>query len=89
MADPMTPLRAKALEAEVGRLTLATAECQRGHENWKKAAEEAQAALAPFLALAVAARDFWSECWDVSLPTVEKFQAALAHPAIQRAIKET
>lgn len=86
-----------ALEAEAGRLKelLERVRCAEAPEEYLDDIEailEGRTVpdpLAPFLALAVAAREFWSECWDVSLPTVKKFQAALVHPAVQRAVKET
>ncbi len=36
------------LEQRIERLTLALAECQRGHENWQKAAEQARKQLDAF-----------------------------------------
>ena len=39
--------------------------------------QQVREALEPYLVLATAAEEFWSECWDVSLPTVKKFSGAL------------
>ena len=41
------------------------------------ACQQVREALEPYLVLATAAEEFWSECWDVSLPTVKKFSKAL------------
>ena len=80
--------RTRALRAEVERYKGYHQEALHKYEELIEEGSQNEATIDALVAVATAAQDFWSECWDVSRPTIERFKKALAHPAVQQAVKE-